>query len=154
MSNSYNPMDYSLPGASVHGILQARILEGVVTSSSRISFQPRDQALAPPALAGRFFPLRHQGSSWVRAWALTHFFKTPPVFVIRCSGGRTWNWWFSEKSTGFRVALLPVVWSLADTLFLRHQTLCLNAKSLYCFGEYIWQCTQKMFGNFKVLYKC
>ena len=38
-----NPMDYSLPGSFVHQILQARILEWVVISSSRGSFQPRDQ---------------------------------------------------------------------------------------------------------------
>ena len=30
-----DPMDYSLPGSSVHGILQARILEWVAMSSSR-----------------------------------------------------------------------------------------------------------------------
>ena len=30
-----NPMDYNPPGSSVHGILQARILERVATSSSR-----------------------------------------------------------------------------------------------------------------------
>ena len=30
-----NPMGYSLPGSSVHGILQARILEWVAISSSR-----------------------------------------------------------------------------------------------------------------------
>ena len=30
-----NPMDYSLPGSSVHGISQARILECVAISSSR-----------------------------------------------------------------------------------------------------------------------
>ena len=33
----------SLPVSSVHGILQARILEWVAISSSRGSFQPRDQ---------------------------------------------------------------------------------------------------------------
>ena len=32
MSDSCNPMDYSLPGSSVHGILQARILEWVAIS--------------------------------------------------------------------------------------------------------------------------
>ena len=32
-----NPMDYSLPGSSVHGILQARILEWVSMPSSRES---------------------------------------------------------------------------------------------------------------------
>ena len=30
-----NPMDYSPPGSSVHGILQARILEWVAMASSR-----------------------------------------------------------------------------------------------------------------------
>ena len=34
-----NRMDYSLPGSSVHGISQVRILEWVAISSSRGSFQ-------------------------------------------------------------------------------------------------------------------
>ena len=37
-----NTMDYSPPGSSVHGILQARILEWVVISSSRGSSQSKD----------------------------------------------------------------------------------------------------------------
>ena len=40
---SCNPMDHSPPGSSVHGILQARILEWVAISYSRVSSQPRDQ---------------------------------------------------------------------------------------------------------------
>ena len=39
-----NPMDCSLPGSSVLGIFQARILELVAFSYSRKSSQPRDQA--------------------------------------------------------------------------------------------------------------
>ena len=35
------PMDYSLPGSSVHGIFQERILEQVAISSFRGSFWPR-----------------------------------------------------------------------------------------------------------------
>ena len=38
-----NPMDRSLPGSSVHGILQARILECVAISFSRGSSQPGDR---------------------------------------------------------------------------------------------------------------
>ena len=38
-----NPMDCSLPGSSVHGILQARILEWVAISYSRGSSQLKDQ---------------------------------------------------------------------------------------------------------------
>ena len=37
-----DPMDYSPPGSSVHGILQARILEWVAFPFSRGSSQPRD----------------------------------------------------------------------------------------------------------------
>ena len=35
MSNSLDPMDYSPPGSSIHGILQARILEWVAVSFSK-----------------------------------------------------------------------------------------------------------------------
>ena len=38
-----DPMDCSLPGSSIHGIFQARVLESVAISFSRVSFQPRDR---------------------------------------------------------------------------------------------------------------
>ena len=38
-----DPMDCSLPGFSIHGILQARILEWVTISFSRGSSRPRDR---------------------------------------------------------------------------------------------------------------
>ena len=41
----WDPMDYSPPGSSVHGISQARILKWVVISFSRESSQPRDWTL-------------------------------------------------------------------------------------------------------------
>ena len=43
-------MDCSPPGSSVHGILQARILEWVAISFSRGSSQPRSPALQADAL--------------------------------------------------------------------------------------------------------
>ena len=43
--NLCNPKDYSSPGSSVHGIIQARILEWVAIFSSRESSQFRDQTL-------------------------------------------------------------------------------------------------------------
>ena len=50
-------MDYSLPGSSVHGISQARILEWVAISSSRDLPDPGIEPGSPvsPALAGGFF---------------------------------------------------------------------------------------------------
>ena len=47
-------MDYSPPGSSVRGILQARILEWVASPFSRKSFQPRDQTEVSWT-AGRLF---------------------------------------------------------------------------------------------------
>ena len=43
MSDSWDPTDCSLPGSSVQGILQARILEWFAISSSRGSSWTRDQ---------------------------------------------------------------------------------------------------------------
>ena len=59
---TYN-MNCSLPGSSVHGSLQARILEWVATPSSGGSSQPRDQT--PDScvfcLTGRFFAAEPPG---------------------------------------------------------------------------------------------
>ena len=49
-----DPTDGSPPGSSVHGILQARILEWVVVPFARGSCQPRDRTLVS-CTAGRFF---------------------------------------------------------------------------------------------------
>ena len=71
-----NSTNYRLPGSSVHGILQAGILEWVAISSSRRSSQPRDRIWVSH-IAGRFlticttreakeFPKRHQEKNkWV-----------------------------------------------------------------------------------------
>ena len=52
-----DPMDCSLPGSSVRGIILARVLEWVAISSTRGSSWPRIKPLFPasPALAGKFF---------------------------------------------------------------------------------------------------
>ena len=52
-----DPMDCSPPGSSVHGILQARILEWVAISHCRGSFLPRTEpmSLLYPGLAHGFF---------------------------------------------------------------------------------------------------
>ena len=51
-----DPVDCSPPGSSVHGILQARILEWVAISFSRESSQPRDRTQVS-RIAGRCFNL-------------------------------------------------------------------------------------------------
>ena len=60
------PMVCSLPDSSVHGILQARILEWVAIPFSRGSSWPRDQTQVS-CIADRFFAryLSHQRSSYI-----------------------------------------------------------------------------------------
>ena len=60
-----NPMDFSLPGSSVHGIFQARILEWVAISFSRRSSWPRDWAQVS-SIVGRLFTI------WASREALCH----------------------------------------------------------------------------------
>jgi len=51
-----NPMDCSSPGSSVHGILQARILEWVAMPSSKGSFWLGDKTWIS-CIAGKFFTI-------------------------------------------------------------------------------------------------
>ena len=73
----WDPMDCSLPGSSVHEILQARILEWVAISFSRGSSQPRDQTRVS-CIGGRRFNLwatreaHSLSSSHVQMWVLDH----------------------------------------------------------------------------------
>ena len=59
-------MDCSPPGSSVHGILQARILERVAIPFSRGSSQPGDPSWVF-RIAGRFSTTEHLGSHQNRA---------------------------------------------------------------------------------------
>ena len=62
VSNSWDPMDCSLPGSSVHGISQARILEWVAISLARESSQPKDGNRVP-CIAGSLHQMSYPGKS-------------------------------------------------------------------------------------------
>ena len=59
-----DPMDCSLPGSSVHGIFQARILEWVAISFSRGTSWPRDRTRVS-CIVGRYLPSEPQGKPLV-----------------------------------------------------------------------------------------
>ena len=73
-----DPMDYSLPGSSVHEILQSRILEWVAMLSSRGSSWPRDWT-SISCIAVRFFT---QWATWetltcqTRGWFYKKYKRT------------------------------------------------------------------------------
>ena len=82
--DSCDPRNCSLPGSSVHGILQARILEWVTISFSRGSSRPRNR-IRLSSIAGRFFIY----------WAMRAV-KCTPVIIAEWrkgkSGGPTAEW--------------------------------------------------------------
>ena len=79
-----DPTDCSLLGSSVHGILQARILEWVAFPFSRGSSQPRDRTWVP-CIAGRFFTVWPTGKSL--------YFRQ---IIVYCCGCAVCCWMFSE----------------------------------------------------------
>ena len=63
MSDSLRPHGlYSLPGCSVHGILQARLLQWVAFPFSKGSFQPGDRTRSP-AWQADSLPAEPQGTN-------------------------------------------------------------------------------------------
>ena len=62
-----DPMDCILPGSSVHGIFQARVLQWVTIFFSRGSSWSRDWTWVSSHCGQMLYPLHHQGS-----YPLTH----------------------------------------------------------------------------------
>ena len=67
-----DPMDCHPPGSSVHGILQARILEWVAIFFSKWSSQPSDQTQV--SCIGRWilYHLSHQGNPYNQGYGFSH----------------------------------------------------------------------------------
>ena len=85
-----DPVDQSPPGSSVHGILQARILQWVTMPSSRGSSRPRDRT---HSLLGLLhwqegsLPLSPPGKPEVATRQIKSFFyEDPPSHCKSCAG--------------------------------------------------------------------
>ena len=80
-----DPMDYSPPGFSLHGILQARILEWVAIPFSRRSSQPREKTRVS-CIAGIFFTIwTTREAQDILAWVAYSFSRGS-------SQPRDWTW--------------------------------------------------------------
>ena len=67
-----DPVDCSLPGSSVHGILQARILEWVVHFLLQGIFPIQGSKPGLPHCRQMLYPLSHQGSPYLANMSHTH----------------------------------------------------------------------------------
>ena len=100
-----DPVDCSPPGSSVHGILQARILEWVAVSFSRGSSRPRDRTRVS-CVAGRCFNL------WATRCAEN------VVQPLALSISRTFSLSQTETLCGLRSHFPPSLQSLVTSILL------------------------------------
>ena len=63
----FNPIDYGPPSSSVHGILQARVLEWIAMPPSRGCSRPRNQTCA--SYIGRW--VLYHWATWEALWTYT-----------------------------------------------------------------------------------
>ena len=112
-------MDYSLPGSSVHGILQARILEWVVIPFSRGTSQPRYQNRVS-YIAGGFF------TDWTTLYIQYILMKT-----ILIQGNSIW----AEDLNADEVSGEPVIAISPLSCHNSANAVCLSAPR----GHHIWR---------------
>ena len=107
-------MDCSLLGSSIHGILQARVLEWVAISFSRGSSWPRDRTWVSH-IAGRCFTIwatREATQAWylTTLWVLcvSHHFPRLSVSSFQClSVSSSWSTWLSSQSPNWLESWVP-----------------------------------------------
>ena len=103
------PTDCSPPGFSVHGILQARILDWIAIPFSRGSSWPRDRTWVS-CTAGRFFTIWASGKSWGRkGWSISWrcpWFLIPKLMLV------SWQCGASGQPVHWQVNLVDYMLSL------------------------------------------
>ena len=116
MSDSLWPMDCSLPGSSVHGILQARTLEWVAIAFSVGSPPPRDRTWVS-CMAGRFFTIwdtredpkmdpewQNQGTRYLEGrWQVKMLDRNAPLPTERVCLGIPCRLWTGTRAWGCKV---------------------------------------------------
>ena len=125
-----NPLDCHLPGSSVYGISQARILEWVAFPSSRRSSQPRDRTCVSCILASKFFttePLGNLRDLGLRRPVPCSEFKRRLQFL----GSLPWE--PTPFAPGHHLHGSP--WSVFTSPFSEHQSTSVPSRPLRSYQE-------------------
>ena len=105
----WDPMDYRLPGSTLHGISQTRILEWVAVSFSRRSSWPRDRT--------RVFHISCIGQHILYCWPTRETFETGVLWrgypswtqSCLCCSGR-WSHWRHQHSISICASFYFYCW--------------------------------------------
>ena len=131
-----DPLDYSPPSSSVHGILQVRILEWVAMPFSKGSSQPRDriQVSCVFCIAGSFFEDKKWfkltlGKQLQRWWLCS--------YKMSSDKGRNGNWCVIRNVAPFWSAAMigPMAFSLMQLCYCRFNPLPVDLQVVVCWGQ-------------------
>ena len=106
MSNSLRPCGLEPPGSSLHGILQARILEGVASPFSRGFSQLRDRTWVS-WIAGRFFAIWATRFSPNYQYPFWKSLKFPNASASYMDKKAIQNWWLNSVSDYYKEQIRP-----------------------------------------------
>ena len=126
----WDPTDWSPPGSSVHGVLQARILEWVTMPSSRGSSWPRGRTWVS-CTGGRFF------TTWATREALqieVIFFNSSHLHVLSFLFSLMTEWRLFEGGLEVLGKTCPPVshnWSEASTRLHFWSSFCYDLEQLF-----------------------
>ena len=103
---------------TVHGILQARILEWVAFPFSRGSSQPRDQAQVPPHCRQILYQLSHKRSPGILEWVACPFSRGSSLprnqTRVSCIAGRSFTNWAPREAQANHKNSASLVKSVAN----------------------------------------
>ena len=120
-----NPRDCSPPDSSVHGILQARILEWIAFPFSSGSSPPRDQTWIS-CIAGRFFTNWATRLASIQSLKYSKFIPLSTVFSSRCAfrdAVRKNHFSYHERwGQGSLLPTEPSFWGLKGDVSLHFRT--------------------------------
>ena len=149
-----DPIDYSLPGSSICGILQARKLEWVAIPFYRGSSRPRDQTWVC-CITGRFFTIWATREAHIYMHKI-HIKQYSQVFYVRKYKQKFHDWFKLIKSFNvcffllyLSLSTLPsklVTWFTEEQLYPLHPPMMSLAvilgqqlfASLQCFSPFIF----------------
>ena len=155
----YDPMDCSLPGSSVYGILQTRISEWVAIPFSRGSSQPRDK-IQVSCIASRLFTITATRVAQVTWSCLTIYNPMLNTVELRGVWGNQWKITVHQHFSLLQVTLFSrsvvsdseIPWTAAHqaslSFTISQNLLTLMSMELVIPSKYLVLCRQSLVSAF------
>ena len=147
-----DPMSYNLPGSSVHGISQTRILEWVAVSFSRGSSWLRSNQSLLHLLHCRWI------ICLLSYWGFLHTYK-----MVKIQNSDNTEWWQGCETTGalscwWECKMVQPVWRVVCWILIKlnllHYTTQQSSSLIFTQVNWKFMSTQKLNGLYTFIHNC